>query len=445
MRGDVAGAHKQRPRRSIARRVYVTSSPLDPHAQQDCARTRRSVRVAALAIAGAALLGSTEASAQTVNCTSLPNPVLGVGGSAPNALVKAVAKKLAAANPPITVVYTSTGACDAMKALVPNGTTLDALEKFTAVKPFYFDATGKEQNCEYPVGSNVFAEWGSMAQESKTCSDSLGTPIVLPDTVGDFIGPISGFSLIVPSTSTEYAISAEAIRYIYGRGIGAGGDVPPWTEVAAVATRGSSSAAGLLLAKAAQIPLRPVGYTDVKDNQGAVNHVLAAQNPNAALGFCSTETAETDANVARVRTLAFKAFDQDYAYFPNSSATSFDKKNLREGRYFLWNPHHFFANKARLTANPNLQKFIDIITSKEELPGDQNFLDLQIDVGNVPSCAMKVNRQGDMGPLVSFQPEAPCGCYFDFKTTGATSCKQCTTSADCGTGFECNVGYCEVN
>jgi hypothetical protein len=422
----------------------VTSSPLDPHAQPDCARTRRTARAAALAIAGVALLGAADANAQVVNCTTLPTPVHGVGGSAPNALVKAIAKKLAAATPPVTLVYTSTGACDAMKALVPSNNTVPYLDTFTAVKPFYFDATGKELNCEYPLGSNVAAEWGSMAQESGTCSDA-GNPVVLPSSVGDYLGPISGFSLIVPSGSSEFAISAEAVRYIYGRGVDANGAVPPWTVASAIATRGSSSAAGLLLAKAAQIPLRPVGYTDVKDNQGAVTHVLAAQNPNTALGFCSTETAENPNNVQKVRTLAFKAFDQDVAYFPNSTASSFDKKNLREGRYFLWNPHHFFARKDKLGDGTPLQKFIDIVTAKEEPPGGQSFLDLQISVGNVPSCAMKVNRTGDMGPLVSFQPEHACGCYYDNKTTGSTSCKTCKTAADCGgSNFECNVGYCEV-
>lgn len=426
----------------------MTSSPLDPHAQPTCARTRRAARAAALAIAGVAVLGAAEANAQTTDCTKLPNPVFGVGGSAPNALVKAVAKKLAAAPQPITLVYTPSGACDAMKALVPSGGAVTPIATFTSstAKPYYFDATGKEQNCDYPLGSTVTAEWGSMAQLSTTCKDTTTqAAVVLPDSVGDFIGPISGFSLVVPSTSDQFAISAEAIRYIYGRGIGAGGDVPPWTVAAAIATRSSTSAAGLLLAKAADIPLRPVGYKDVSDNQGAINHVLAQPDANTALGFCSTETAEADANVSKVRTLAFKAFDQDYAYLPNSTASSFDKKNIREGRYFLWNPHHFFGLKEKLGAGKPLQTFIDIVTSKAEPPGGQSFLDLQVGVKNIPSCAMRVNRDGDMAPLYSWKPEHSCGCYYDFKTTGSTSCKSCTTAADCGAGsFECNVGYCEV-
>jgi hypothetical protein len=421
----------------------VTSSPQDPHAQESCARTRRSARVAALAAAGVAVFGSS--SAQAVDCADIPNAILGIGGSAPNALVQAVSKKFAAdPTAPITVVYSSPGACRAMDALVPgsNG-AVKTFSELNAGTGEYYDAQGNKQTCTYPAGATTVADWGSMAQEAGTCSVG-GAAVALPATVGDYIGPISGFSLIAPLDSSENAISAEAIYYIYGLGITPQRAVSPWTDPASIATRGNTSAAGLLLAKAAGIPLRPLGYKDVSTNQGAVDHVVATQDHNKALGFCSTETVEAQQNVTRVKTLAYKQTGQDYAYYPNSASNTFDKKNLREGRYFLWNPHHFFALKSKLTPNSPLQRFINVITSVEEIPGNQSFLDLQIAVGNVPKCAMQVDRQGDMGPLVSFQPEHGCGCYYDFKTTGTTSCKQCSASNPCGAGFECNHGYCEV-
>ncbi len=420
----------------------MTSSPLDPHAQADCARTRRVARAAALAIAGVAVLGTGAARAE--DCVNLPNPILGIGGSAATNLIKRIGAKLAAANPPITVVYADPGACAAMSALVPGAT--GAVTPLSGTAKIWA-ADGKESTCTLPSGSTVVAEWGAMAQEATTCQGVEA----LPATVGDYLGPISGFSLIVPNASTQNSISAEAVYYIYGLGAGTGHDVSPWTIPAAIGTRTTTSAAGLLLAKASGIPLsRPLAYlpaNDVKNNQAAVDFITststsAVQNPEAALAFCSTETA--DANRAKVRTLAFKATDQDYAYFPDSSSTATDKKNLREGRYFLWNKHHFFANKERLVANPSLQKFINIVTSTEEIPGNQSFLDLQIANGNVPTCAMKVTRTGDMGPLSSFQPDKACGCYFDNKTTGSTSCKACTANTDCSTGSACHYGFCEV-
>jgi hypothetical protein len=58
---------------------------------------------------------------------------------------------------------------------------------------------------------------------------------------------------------------------------------------------------------------------------------------------------------------------------------------------------------------------------------------------------MKVVRTGEE---TNFMPNKglQCGCYFDMKTTGKTSCQQCATSSDCPSDRSaCNYGYCEVN
>lgn len=419
-------------------------------------RTLSNACVAALAIAGVAA-GASSASAQQ-NCAELPNAILGIGGSAATNLFKRLGTRLAGATPPITVVYSDPGACQAMTALVPNATTGKVTPLSGSGK--YWTAAGVETPCVYPSGSAVEADWGAMAQEATTCSGVEK----LPTNVGDYLGPISGFSLIVPNGSDQNSISAEAVYYIYGFGAGTGKDVAPWTNPAAIGSRTTTSAAGLLLAKASGIPLaRALAYlpaNDVKTNQGAVDFITkvseaAKANPSSALAFASTETA--DANRATVRTLAFKAVGQDCAYFPDTDATgtnSTDKKNLREGRYFLWNAHHVFAKidpTTKEVVKPALKSFVNYFTSKEELPATTesatpgSFLDLQIANGNVPTCAMHVTRTGDMGPLASFQPEKPCNCYFDKKTTGATTCQTCTTNSECPASAPlCNVGYCEV-
>jgi hypothetical protein len=414
----------------------VTLTPLvqRPHA------LRRAI-VAVFAIGSVPMLAP---SARAIDCHALPNAVLGIGGSAATNLFKRIGTRLAALPEAdrMTLVYSDPGACAAMTALVQN-TPLSGTGK-------YWDANGTEATCTYPSGSTLLADWGAMAQEATTCQGVER----LPDSVGDYKGPISGFSLIVPNASSEFAISAEAIYYIYGLGIGTGHDVAPWTVPSAIASRTTTSAAGLLLAKAVGIPLsRPLGYSmtnDVKNNQGAVDWVTATSpaavaNPSAALGFCSTETA--DANRSKVRTLAFKAVDQDCAYAPDSAATATDKKNLREGRYYLWNVHHVFArlDAQKQPVKPALAKFLDVFTSKAPLEGGESYLDLLIKNGNVPECAMRVTRDGDMGPLASYQPEKPCGCYFDSKTVGTTpSCKPCTTDGECGTGAVCSYNFCEV-
>ena len=66
----------------------------------------------------------------------------------------------------------------------------------------------------------------------------------------------------------------------------------------------------------------------------------------------------------------------------------------------------------------------------------------------VPQCAMHVARTKDGGGLKAFKPDVSCSCYFDFLTTGQSSCKTCSASSECsGSAPNCNVfnggGYCE--
>src|SRR4029079_6267828 len=99
-------------------------------------------------------------------------------------------------------------------------------------------------------------------QEARTCS---GVDMLLPKGA-DCLGPISGFSLIVPNGSDQFAISSEAVYYIYGFGAGTGKDVAPWTNRAAIGSRTTTSAAGLLLAKAVGIPVaRALAYLPAND------------------------------------------------------------------------------------------------------------------------------------------------------------------------------------
>jgi hypothetical protein len=414
---------------------------------------RHGVRLVAFTLA----LGvAHEARAQNVDCTTLPNAVHGIGGSAATAYIRALAKALAAGGETLTVVYADTGACDAMTwlAVKPN----DGLTKSAK----YWNAgTGAEGTCTYPSGSKTLAQWGTMAQESTTC----GGVTAKPQNVADYLGPISGLSLIVPVASSNYAITTDAGYYIYGFGPGTGHDVGPWKTPASIASRTTTSAAGLLIAKALGLPTsRPLfgsnltarPQQDVKTNQGAIDYITsepaAVADPDSALGFCSTETVEAGANRSKVRTLAFQAKGQDVAYFPDSSDTASDKKNLREGRYYLWGPQHFFlrTNESGAPLEELAGKLSEYFTGKRALPGSKAFLDLVIETGLVPQCAMHVTRSDDMGPLSSFQPDEPCGCYFDEKKGFDHGCKACSASdgeKDSACPAEapvCRHKFCEV-
>ncbi|MGH2899000.1 MAG: hypothetical protein ACRDMZ_10035, partial [Solirubrobacteraceae bacterium] len=76
---------------------------------------------------------------------------------------------------------------------------------------------------------------------------------------------------------------------------------------------------------------------------------------------------------------------------------------------------------------------------------EQRLVDDIIRASLTPQCAMKVSRTAEMGDF-AVRSGFSCGCYFDFKTKGKTSCQTCVTSEDCtGAAPSCNYGYCEVN
>lgn len=401
--------------------------------------------------------------------------IFGRGGSAPNVLLGRLAVELQESSEPLVVVYKSDGACKALESL----DSASRVKLNSGDLQYWFrDAAGKivAQPCTLTDADNVLASWGSMAQLATTCSGYTA----LPADISDNIGPISSFSLLVHKDSNEQAISAEAVYYIYGFGPEQY-QVAPWTVPSAIGSRTTTSAAGLLLAKAVGIPLNRAlygsttgtpnpnytgskGSNDVNTNGNMVKFVVAAAqagNAQATLGFASTET--VDASRKDVKSLAFQAVGQEYAYWPDSDqSVSLDKINVREGRYYLWNPHHFYAKldapNGKIT-DAAVQRWVDYLTKDKALPDGKSFLDIQTEVGNIPHCAMNVTRDGDVGPLASYQPEVPCGCYFEDhaqKGVHSASCQACENQAgdelpneaphaSCpATAQYCRYGFCEV-
>jgi hypothetical protein len=66
--------------------------------------------------------------------------------------------------------------------------------------------------------------------------------------------------------------------------------------------------------------------------------------------------------------------------------------------------------------------------------------------GNVPQCAMRVRRSGDLGALSSWAPPVPCECSFEKTATATTECQACPggTDAECTNGGKCRSNYCEA-
>jgi hypothetical protein len=66
-------------------------------------------------------------------------------------------------------------------------------------------------------------------------------------------------------------------------------------------------------------------------------------------------------------------------------------------------------------------------------------------VNLIPQCAMRVQRQSEIGALASVAPNRACGCYFEASAAGTTSCQSCSGDAQCPSSApRCNYGFCEA-
>jgi hypothetical protein len=367
-------------------------------------------------------------SAFAIDGESLPNPIYGVGGNAIKPLLKRYGTALSAAADPITIVYQGPGQCFGIYNLVDE-TPLTG----TAI---YFDASGTEQTCDLPL-AGVQADFGGLNNRAELCA---GVDAV-PSGIADFRGPVQSVDFIVPKASSQTSISAEAAYFVYG--FGATGEASPWTDETQIFKRNPASIA-LLVGLAIGVPVEKFVGIDANSNGNMITVVANATNPEAAIGLVAGEVAQ--ANRATVTSLAYQHFDQSCGYWPDSTSTAFDKVNVRDGHYFLWANTRFYTHVdgAGVPTVPGVETFLGLVSrTLPSLDGiDPNAL--EIAAGTVPDCAMKVTRETDLGPLASYAPEEPCGCFFEATATGATSCDSCTVDADCtGGASKCRFGYCE--
>jgi len=407
--------------------------------------TRALVPLAAVAVTvGAA--GSAHASqlcsADPTN--PLPSPVFVSGSSAVGNFLKGVGAALAGTT---TIVYTSPGSCQGVDAIF-NGT---ALGTGTAT---YWDTTGTAHTCTL---ANEKADVGVSDVYYTSCT----APYVftsLPAGVTETHGPNQVMNFVVPFASTQSVISAQAAYMIYGFGA-ATNAVMPWTDPTVIFQRGAASGTQSMLAQAIGVHAdkwlpdpAPAGAPNIVSggSTGMLNAVVTAgmTSANTPIGILASDV--TDGTTAstvdggapvshrtQVKILAYQHYNQDCAWLPDSSSTSYDKKNVREGHYALWGPIHFFTNSTKAAATNLVGYFAGTVAT----PTGVNLLQLEIVGHTVPQCAMKVQRSAEIGPMTPYTSTSPCGCYLE-SLVGTTSCAACSSTTPCATGT-CSNGFCE--
>lgn len=392
-------------------------------------RIRRSIPTSVLLLLG--LVSTTASAGEEVDCTSLPNVLIGAGGSASKPLLALVGTALNEIDDPITLVYQAPGACFGITAYVDDTPITGTAS--------YWDAAGTELTCTLPL-VGVAPDFGMLGVQATLCEGVEEIPAGITEATG----PITSWSLIASNESSQTSISAEAVYFAYGFGAAAG-EADPWTVDAELYSRNATSAALIAIARAAGIPPTSFKGVDVMSNQNMITSVSSSLNPEAALGFVSTEVADLNRDV--VHTLAFQATGQSCGYWPDATPTGFDKSNVRDGHYYLWSPYRFYApGDGGVFENPLTARFTGYFTGAEPLPTGLPLLDIVIDNGNIPECAMQVWRDDEIGPLYSRSVDGACGCYYEERATGETSCTPCETDDACGAEAPvCSYGFCEAS
>jgi hypothetical protein len=390
------------------------------------------------AVAATTLLCGATARAQATveECTTLnlPHPVYGSGGSAITADLAKVATALAKLPEPITILFADPSACTGYQAFIDKKVT-------TAFK--YWTADGTQKTCAPPITGQA-ADFAHMGNPVSDCQGAT-----TPADVGDFGAPVQTLNIITGPQSDEQSISAEALYFIFG--FGAEGEASPWVNNAHIVKRSPTSFVHLFLAAAIGVPAASFkGEVQVSTNPDSIAKVIefSALNKSDGIGYVSGSAA--DAARGTIKTLAYQAKDQTCAYWPDSTASSADKANVRSGQYALWAPGHFYAridSSTKEPVNEDVKNLIGWYDGTIKPPADIDVLGIAIDAGDIPACAMRVTRDGLAGAISSYAPPTPCTHYFEKRANGTTDGTTCDVDADCKSvkdNPKCQFGYCEA-
>jgi hypothetical protein len=369
-------------------------------------------------------------------CSSVaPNVVYVTGSTNLPPLLKAVQPLLYANNPPYAAIFAPQTSCKGAGSMYDGDPLKRMIKDVPNNYAFYYDMNGTEQLCLLdPNGNPVAVDVGESDVYPLSCGYSPAAG------VADYAGPIQAIVFAVPAGSSQTSISAEAAHLVFAAG-GDNGKATPWIDQQSYFVRSSGTGTTQLPSRA--IGLDPSAWWGI-DRLSASNLVASMEtlDPKLAeggIGILSSDFA--DKNRANLRELAFQQRGQRYGYLADSTPESLDKANVRDGHYPIWGAIHFMA----ATTNGVPSDAAKALISQFNVPKlDENLVSAIIDAGFVPTCAMKVTHSTEVGPLTAYNPSFRCGCFFDKKANGTTTCQVCTGNSDCpSTAPDCNYGYCE--
>jgi hypothetical protein len=429
-------------------------------------------------------------------------PVYVSGSSASQPVLQALASIIGSS---VAILYQSPDSCLGLNDVITGMPSSEAGTNLTWLK-----SDGTAVSCmtdsTYPLPvpdigvSDVFVQ---------TCEDAGIFSLDGSQKLAEVQGPIQAMTIVAPSTSMATSISTKAAYVVFGYG-GNTYTVPQWNDPTAIYDRAYTS--GTLNMIGSAIGLAPTkwahSYTSNPDGgalpmtQGSgtgdefskVSGQSTMANASATIGILSYEGAmqgnakavSAAGNGKTVKILPYQHTGQSCGYLPDSTSQSPDRINVRQGRYAIWGPLHFIVN-VDASGYPTGHNPDAIATVLNYFVGTgpkaMGMTDAQVPVqvapfavpgsdagvapsaakslitaestvsapgaGVVPWCAMQVARSAEVGPEVSYQPDASCGCFFEKTATGApvsSYCQLCSSSSDCTNPLypNCNFGFCEA-
>jgi ABC-type phosphate transport system substrate-binding protein len=262
-------------------------------------------------------------------------------------------------------------------------------------------------------------------------------------SVNDFQGPALGFGFIVHPDSPAESISAEAAYLVFGFGAETN-VVEPWTDTATILHRDPNSGTENIFAKTIRLDVDKWAGTSLNSTSVLLASVAEATGADVQTAIGGAGLSVLDQRRDELRVLPYQHYEQTCGYYPDSSPTALDKRNIRDGHYPIWGVVHILTrvDQGGLPVNPGANRFINLVLGTDEIAG-LDAIALEAESGLIPQCAMNVIRDEDGGPLASYQPARSCGCYYE-SLVGETDCESCESSADCPDELpNCSYGYCE--
>jgi hypothetical protein len=377
-----------------------------------------------------------------VLCSTLSSTVVyATGSSAVTLFLGQIAQALQNSTTPFVVVYKSSASCAGVSAMLdPANNHMTGNATYWNPDPTISPTSAQFQlTCALdPAGVN--ADVGFSDVFPATCQDlPMGLDIV---GLHDFRGPNQVMNFVVPQNSSEHAISAEAAYLVYGFDAMSPFVVGPWTDPHGILQRTSTSGTQAMIAATIGLPrdrwigVPNSGSSGLRDAL-LVRGMMGTMVANQSIGILASDVADPYRD--RLRILAYRDLGQNCAFTPDSSESSKDKRNVRDGHYPIFGPLHMIARaNAGAATNGNVQRLINVIDGVETLH-DTSGTPLDIIVtyaqrGLVPQCAMHVTRNSDGGEITPATPTQSCDCYFEEGATMLSppnGCTPCMTSSQC--------------